>query len=94
MLATTLHGLLAMIEAYPDLKADAQFQQLMTQMRGLEDNIEYARRYYNVAVRKYNIAVEVFPSNVVAASFTFEPEEFYELDQPDAERKPVMARFA
>jgi LemA protein len=84
---------LALVEDYPALKADGHFQQLMTQMRELEDNIEYARRYYNAAVRDYNIVTEVFPSNIIASAFSFAPEEFFELDAPDMERKRVAARF-
>jgi LemA protein len=93
MLGKTLEGLFALVEDYPALKADVHFQQLMTQMRGLEDNIEYARRYYNAAVRDYNIVTEVFPSNIIASAFSFPPEEFFELDVPDMERKQVAARF-
>jgi LemA protein len=94
MLSETLHALFAVIESYPELKADAHFQQLMTQMRELEDNIEYARRYYNAEVRDYNIATEVFPSNIVASAFRFAPAEFFELDAPDIERRQVAAQFA
>ena len=93
MLAKTLKGLFALVEDYPALKADVHFQQLMTQMRELEDNIEYARRYYNAAVRDYNIVTEVFPSSIIASAFSFAPEEFFELDVPDIERKQVAARF-
>ena len=92
-LTETLQAFFALIEAYPPLKADAHFQQLMTQMRELEDNIEYARRYYNAEVREYNIATEVFPSNIVASAFLFAPAEFFELDAPDVERKQVEPRF-
>jgi len=94
MLAETLQGLLAVVEAYPALKADVHFQHLMTQMRELEDNIEYARRYYNAAVRHYNIVTQVFPSNIVASAFSFVAQEFFELDAPDIERRQVVARFA
>ncbi len=93
-LAETLQGLFAVVEAYPTLMADRHFQQLMTQMRELEDNIEYARRYYNAAVRDYNIATEAFPSNIVASAFSFVPQEFFELDAPEVERNQVAARFA
>lgn len=93
MLAETLQRLLAVAEAYPALKADAHFQQLMTQMRELEDNIEYARRYYNASVRDYNIMAEVFPSSIIASAFSFAPREFFELDAPDVERKQIAARF-
>jgi len=94
MLAETLRQLFALVETYPALKADVHFRQLMTQMRELEDNIEYARRYYNAAVRDYNIMTEVFPSTIIASAFSFAPREFFELDAPDIERKPVAARFA
>jgi LemA protein len=93
MLAETLQGLFALVEDYPALKADGHFRQLMTQMRELEDDIEYARRSYNVAVRDYNIVTEVFPSTIIASAFSFVPREFFELDAPDLERKPVAARF-
>ena len=94
VLAKTLRVLFALAEDYPALKADVHFQQLMTQMRELEDNIEYARRFYNAAVRDYNIVTEIFPSNIIASAFSFAPEEFFELDAPDIERKQVTARFA
>jgi len=93
MLAETLQGLFAVVEAYPALKADKHFQQLMTQMRELEDNIEYARRFYNAAVRDYNIVTEVFPSTIIASAFSFTQQEFFELDAPDIERKQVASRF-
>jgi LemA protein len=94
MLARTLRDLFALVEGYPTLKADVHFQQLMTQMRELEDNIEYARRYYNATVRDYNVVTEVFPSNIVASAFSFTPQEFFELEAPEMERKQVAARFA
>lgn len=93
-LAGVLRSLFALVEAYPGLKADAHFRELMTQLRGLEDNIEYARRYYNAGVRDYNVATAVFPSNVVAAAFVFTPAEFFELDSPEQERKPVDVAFS
>ena len=92
-LAETLRSLFALVEAYPALKADAHFQDLMKQMRELEDNIEYARRYYNASVRDYNVATEVFPSKIVAAAFAFTPEEFFELGDSEAARQPVKVAF-
>jgi LemA protein len=93
LLVETLQGLFAVVEAYPTLKADVHYQELMIQMRELEDNIEYARRYYNAAVRDYNIVTEVFPSNIVASAFSFTPQEFFELDHPETERRAVAPRF-
>ncbi len=93
MLAGTLKSLFAVAEAYPELKANANFLQLQTQLQELENNIEYARRYYNAVVRDYNITVESVPSNIVASMFGFKQEEFFELAAPEAEREPVKVSF-
>ena len=93
MLGETLKSLFAVAEAYPDLKANANFTQLQTQLQELENSIEYARRYYNAVVRDYNITVESVPSNIVASMFGFKQEEFFELAEPEAERKPVKVSF-
>jgi len=92
-LSDTLKSLFALAEAYPDLKANANFMQLQAQLKELEDNIEYARRYYNAVVRDFNITVESFPSNIIASSFGFKQEEFFELEAPEIERKPVKVSF-
>jgi LemA protein len=89
-----LKSLFAVAEAYPDLKANANFQQLQSQLKELEDNIEYARRYYNAVVRDYNISTETFPSNIIANQFKFEKDEFFELEEPGVERKPVKVSFS
>jgi LemA protein len=94
MFGETLKSLFAVAEAYPDLKANANFQQLQSQLKALEDNIEYARRYYNAVVRDYNIMTETFPSNIIAGQFRFEKDEFFELEEPGAERKPVKVSFS
>jgi LemA protein len=94
MLAGTLKSLFAVAEAYPELKANTNFLQLQSQLKDLEDNIEYARRYYNAVVRDFNILIESFPSNVIASSFGFKQEEFFELESPGDERKPVKVSFS
>lgn len=94
MFTDTLKSLFALSETYPDLKANTNFLQLQSQLKELEDNIEYARRYYNAVVRDYNIATETFPSNIVAGQFRFEKEEFFELEEAAAERKPVKVSFS
>jgi len=94
MLTDTLKSLFAVAEAYPELKANVNFLQLQSQLKELEDNIEYARRYYNAVVRDFNILIESFPSNVVASSFGFKQEEFFELEAPEVERKPVKVSFS
>lgn len=94
MLRDTLKSLFAVAEAYPELKANANFMQLQSQLKELEDNIEYARRYYNAVVRDFNILIESFPSNIVASQFRFKQEEFFELEAPEVERKPVKVSFS
>jgi len=93
MFTETLKSLFAVAEAYPELKANANFMQLQLQLKELEDNIEYARRYYNAVVRDFNILIESFPSNIIATSFNFKQEEFFELEAPEVERKPVKVSF-
>ena len=94
MFRETLKSLFAVAEAYPDLKANANFMQLQSQLKELEDTIEYARRYYNAVVRDFNIVIESFPSNIVASTFGFKQEEFFELEAPEVERKPVKVDFS
>ncbi len=94
MLMDTLKSLFALAEAYPELKANTNFMQLQSQLKELEDNIEYARRYYNAVVRDFNILIESFPSNIVASAFSFKQEEFFELEAPEIERKPVKVSFS
>jgi LemA protein len=89
----TLKSLFAVAEAYPDLKANQNFMQLHAQLKELEDGIESARRYYNAVVRDLNTAVEQFPSNLIASRFNFEQRDFFELETPAVERKPVKVSF-
>jgi len=70
-------NMMAITEAYPDLKADTQFRELMTQLADIENKINDARRYYNGTVRVYNQATGVFPQNLVAALFGFKPADFF-----------------
>jgi LemA protein len=93
MLRDTLKSLFAVAEAYPELKANANFLQLQSQLQELENNIEYARRYYNAVVRDYNILIESFPSNLIASQFNFKQGELFQLEAPEAERKPVKVSF-
>ncbi len=92
-LAGTLKSLFAVAEAYPDLKANENFVKLQAQFQELENGIESARRYYNAIVRDFNIAIESFPSNIIASMFAFKQEEFFQLDS-DEERKPVKGDFS
>jgi len=93
MFRDTLKSLFALAEAYPELKANANFLQLQTQFENLEKSIESARRYYNAVVRDYNTLTETFPSVIIAGAFNFKPAEFFELESPE-ERKPVRPDFS
>ena len=79
-LTDQLKGLFALAEAYPQLKADRQFLRLAEQLSAIEDQLQMARRYYNGAVRNYNIRVESFPSNLVARLFGFKRAEFFQIE--------------
>jgi len=85
-LTQALGRLIAVAEAYPELKADAGFRQLSEQLGAIEDEVQLARRYYNGAVRQMNIRVESFPSNIVARLFGFMVSEYFEI-YDDAERQ-------
>ncbi|OGP61935.1 MAG: hypothetical protein A2170_05145, partial [Deltaproteobacteria bacterium RBG_13_53_10] len=94
MIRDTLKSLFAVAESYPELKASANFTQLQSQLQELENSIEYARRYYNAVVRDYNILIESFPSNLIARQFAFRQEQLFQLEAPEAERKPVKVSFS
>ena len=79
-LSRSLGRLFALAEAYPDLKASEGFQQLHSSLVDIEDQLQYARRYYNGAVRDNNILVEAFPSNLVANMFKFQQAEYFEIE--------------
>lgn len=91
-LTGSLRGLLAVAEAYPDLKAAGPFQQLQAQLAETEDRIAAGRRFYNGNVRALNTRVESFPSSVVASLFNFKKAEYFETDDP-AVRAPVTVSF-
>jgi LemA protein len=74
-----LKRIMVLAEAYPDLKASANFLELQQELSRLEDEIQMARRYYNGSVRNLNTLVESFPSNIVAGTFRFEQRKFFEL---------------
>ena len=78
-LTDQLKGLFALAEAYPELKANQNFLKLAEQLGDIEDQLQMARRYYNGAVRDYNIRVESFPSNAVARLFGFKRREFFQV---------------
>ncbi|HBH26227.1 MAG TPA: hypothetical protein DDX54_02360 [Rhodospirillaceae bacterium] len=95
LLAGALTGLLAVAEAYPDLKADAQFQRLMAELSDVENKIAAARRFFNNATQEFNATLAQFPANVVGALFGFAQEPFFEIEagQDDRVRARPDVRF-
>lgn len=84
-LSAPLARLIAVAEAYPDLKASENFLGLQTELAETEDKIEMARRFYNGAVRELNTAVESVPSNMVAGLFGFGARAYFEIKTAEAE---------
>jgi LemA protein len=75
--------LLAVQEAYPELKANQNFLQLQRDLVGVEDTLQYARRFYNGAVRDFNTSIERFPDMLVAHAAGFSESEFFSADEVD-----------
>ena len=91
MISNTLARLLVVQEQYPALKADVQFNKMMSELRDTEDKISYARQFYNDVVLKHNDLVEMFPSSIVANMKNFKTEEFFKANE--AERENVKVQF-
>jgi LemA protein len=88
-----LKSLFAVAEAYPDLKANTNFLELQRELSDTENKIQAARRFYNANVRDLSIAVESFPSNVIAGMFNFKKMELFDLPDADAAQQPVEVKF-
>lgn len=82
-LGHALQGLKVAVEAYPELKASANFLQLQTEISDIENKLAAVRRYFNNATKELNNAVETFPSNLLAGAFGFYREEMFEIDYTD-----------
>lgn len=92
-LTGALGKLLAVAEAYPDLKANQNFAQLQTELSDTENKIQAARRFYNGNVRDLAIALQAFPTNLVGQMFGFQAEEYFELEEGSEERENVKVSF-
>ena len=73
-----------MSESYPNLKANANFQQLQTDLSDIENKLAAARRFFNNAVQEYNTGIQQFPAALFAASFGFHPRTFFDLGEQRA----------
>jgi LemA protein len=91
-LSTALDGLKVSVEAYPDLKASQNFMDLQGEISDVENKLAAARRFFNSATRELNVAVEMFPSNIVAALFNFRRESMFDLGEAraSAEQPPKI----
>lgn len=85
MLTGALKSLFALSEAYPDLKAAGNFQDLQKTLKELETALQQARRYYNAVVRDYNTKIAQVPSNLMANAFNFTAREFFEIEEGEEE---------
>ena len=92
-LSGAVGNLLAIAEAYPDLKASQNFSELQAELSDTENKIQAARRFYNTNVRDLNIALESFPTNVIGKTFKFTAEEYFELEEKSEAREPVKVEF-
>jgi LemA protein len=91
-LGRDLGKIVALAEDYPELKADQSFRRLMGELVGIEEQIQYARRYYNGSVRDLNNAIESFPSNLIATMFHFDPANLFELENASERLAPDLAK--
>jgi LemA protein len=80
-LSGALRQLFALSESYPDLKANANFQQLQAELTDIENKIAASRRFFNNAVSEYNAGIQQFPAALFAASLGFAPKEFFDLGE-------------
>ena len=90
-ISAAIPKIMALAEAYPDLKANDNFMNLSNQIASLEDEIASSRKYYNGSVKIYNNKVQMFPSNIVASIFGFKTKEMFEIAQE--ERQNVKVEF-
>jgi LemA protein len=91
-ISSAIGKIMAVAEAYPDLKASANFQSLQASLAEVEDQIQMSRRYYNGAVRNLNVMIEQFPSNLIASQFAFRQAEYFEIENA-ADRAVPQVKF-
>ena len=89
LLNTQMNKLIAIVENYPDLKASENFLNLQKNLTKMEDQLQAARRLYNMDVTAYNTAIQVFPTNLIASAFNFTEEKLFELEPGKGEKVKV-----
>ena len=88
LLTQAIGKLFAVAEAYPELRATENFQQLQAQLAETEQKIAIARQVYNDAVLTYDNALETVPTNIVAGIFNFEPREYFVVEEAEVREAP------
>jgi LemA protein len=91
MLTQTLGRLFALSEAYPDLKANQNMMQLSEELTSTENRVAFARQHFNDAVMNYNNRREVFPTNLLAGMFGFQPAALFEIEGPEGREVPQVS---
>src|SRR3989339_1217640 len=91
MLSSTLKSIFALAESYPDLKANQNFLRLQDELSDTENKIQASRRFYNGNARDFNIKIEVFPYNLIAAPMGFKKFEFFEI--AEGEKENIKVKF-
>ena len=90
-MTSALSRLLAVVENYPDLKANQNFLNLQEELTSTEDRIAYARQFYNDSVLRYNNSIQTFPRNTIAGMFNFQKREYF--DAAPEDEAPVHVQF-
>jgi len=93
MLSGALRQIFALSESYPDLKSNQNFMQLQEELTNTEDRILASRRFYNQVVSDYNTIQDQFPTLLFKGLASAKPEPFFELENPEEERKAVKVQF-
>jgi LemA protein len=86
-----LGRLLAVAEAYPELKANTNFLALQEELTSTENKISFSRQYYNDSVLKLNNKIQMFPSNIIAGMFNFKAGEFFEVTAAEQREAPKVS---
>jgi len=93
VLAGDLGRLLMLAEAYPELKSNEQFRELGSNLVKIEDELQYARRYYNGCARDQNNLVETFPNSLIASIFSFKTADFFEVESAAVRLSPDLGKL-
>ena len=90
-LTGTLKSLFAVSEAYPELKASANFQALQVELTNTENKVSFARQFYNDTVKKFNTDIQKFPKNIIANMLNFTAQEYFQVDAPEVRNAPRVS---